>query len=82
MYIPIHSFPYKLSWNIEISLCYSAGPCQLSILYTVVCICQFYSPSLSLPYAVSPLVTMKKIPFLFFPLVVISLINCALLGFK
>ena len=34
------SFHYRLSQDIEYcSLCYTAGPCCLSILYTVVCIC-------------------------------------------
>ena len=33
-------FPYRLLQNIEYSpLCYTVGPCFLSILYTVVCIC-------------------------------------------
>ena len=33
-------FPYRLLQNIEYSsLCYSVGPCWLSILYIAVCIC-------------------------------------------
>lgn len=33
-------FLYSLSENIEYSyLCYTVGPCWLSILYLVVCIC-------------------------------------------
>ena len=33
-------FPYRLLQNIEYSpLCYTVGPCCLSILYIVVCIC-------------------------------------------
>ena len=33
-------FPYRLLQNIEYgSLCYTVGPCWLSILYIVVCIC-------------------------------------------
>ena len=33
-------FHYKLLQDIEYSsLCYTVGPCFLSILYTVVCIC-------------------------------------------
>ena len=44
MYTYIHSFldsiPYRLLQNIEYSsLCYTVGPCFLSILYIVVCIC-------------------------------------------
>ena len=31
------------------SLCYTIGPCWLSILYIVVCICQSQTPNLSLP---------------------------------
>ena len=43
-------FPCKLSQNIEqSSLCYTVGPCWLSILCIVVCICQSQSPNLSLP---------------------------------
>ena len=35
-------FPYRLLQNIEYSLlCYTVGPCWLSILYIVVCI--YYS---------------------------------------
>ena len=33
-------FPYKLLQNVEYSsLCYTIGPCWLSILYIVVCLC-------------------------------------------
>ena len=33
-------FPFRLLQNIEqSSLCYTVGPCWLSILYIVVCIC-------------------------------------------
>ena len=47
-YIYIYFFqillPYKLSQNIErSSLCDTVGPCWLSILYIVVCICLFFS---------------------------------------
>ena len=32
--------PYRLLQNIEyVSLCYTVGPCWLSILYIVACIC-------------------------------------------
>ena len=45
-------FPYRLLQSIEqSSLCYQ-GSYQLSILYTVVCICQCQSPSLSLPTSI------------------------------
>ena len=40
---------YRSLQSIEqSSLCYTAGPYYFSILYIVVCICQFQSPSLSL----------------------------------
>ena len=43
-------FPFKLLQNIkQSSLCYTIGPCWLSILYTVVCICQSQTPNLPLP---------------------------------
>ena len=33
-------FPYGLLWNIEYTfLCYTVGPCSLSILHIIVCIC-------------------------------------------
>ena len=42
-------FPYRPLQSIESSsLCYRVDPYQLSVLYTVVCICQFQSPNLSL----------------------------------
>ena len=35
-------FPYRLLQNIEYSsLCYIVGSCWLSILYIVVCICEY-----------------------------------------
>ena len=41
-------FPYRLLQNIEYSsLCYTVGPCWLSILYIVVCICSSQAPNLS-----------------------------------
>ena len=45
-------FPYRPVQSTEYSsLHYTAGPYQyLSILYIVVCICQFQSPNLSLPH--------------------------------
>lgn len=34
------SFPYRLLQDPEYgSLCYTASPCILSLLYTVICIC-------------------------------------------
>ena len=43
-------FLHRLLQNIEYSsLCYTVGPCWLSILYTVVCVCSSQSPNLSLP---------------------------------
>ena len=43
-------FPYSLLQNVEYSfLCYTVGPCWLSILCIVVCICQFQTPNLSTP---------------------------------
>ena len=43
-------FLYSPLQNIDkISLCYIVGTYQLSILYIVVCICQFLSTNLSLP---------------------------------
>ena len=56
LYIYIHIyilfqilFHYRL-WQITeySSLCYTVGPCCLSILYIVVCICQSQTPDLSL----------------------------------
>ena len=46
-YIPVCY--YKIL-SVVSSLCYSVGPCWLSILYTVVCICQSQTPNLSLCY--------------------------------
>ena len=43
-------FPFKLLQNIEpSSLCYTVGPCWLSILNIVVCTSQSQTPNLSLP---------------------------------
>ena len=43
-------FHYGLLQDIEYSsLCYTVGPCCLSVLYTVVCICSSQTPNLSLP---------------------------------
>ena len=42
----------------RVPLCYIAGPCWLSILYMVVCICQSQTPNLSPPH-VFPLVTVS-----------------------
>ena len=56
VYIPFSdSFPYKLLQDIKcISLCYTVGPCWLSILYIVVCTCQSQTPQLSLPPTLPP----------------------------
>ena len=44
--IPSH---YGLLQDIEYSsLCYTVGPCYLSILLIVVCICQSQTPNLSI----------------------------------
>ena len=43
-------FPYRSLQDIEYSsLCYTVGPCCLSILYIVVCICQSKTPNLYFP---------------------------------
>ena len=43
-------FPFRLLQNTEQSaLCYTVGPCWLSILNIVVCTCQSQTPKLSLP---------------------------------
>ena len=43
IYIPFHIlFHFGLSWDIEYSsLCYTVGPCCLSILYMYVCVCVY-----------------------------------------
>ena len=47
-----------LSQDIEYSsLCYTAGPCCLSILYIVICICSSQIPNSSLPNSPSLLAT-------------------------
>ena len=50
IYIFFHiPFPYRSLQNIEYSsLCCTVGPCWLSILYIVVCICESQTPDLSL----------------------------------
>ena len=54
-------FPFGLLHNFEqSSLCYTVGPCWLSILNTAVCTCQFQTPRLSLPPHPSPLVTISS----------------------
>ena len=51
-------FHYGLSQDTEYSsLCYTVGPCGLSILYVIVCIYQPQTPSPSLPHPASPLAT-------------------------
>ena len=53
-------FPFGLLQNTEqSSLCYTVGPCWLSILNIVVCIWQSQTPSLSLPSHLSPSVTIS-----------------------
>ena len=53
-------FPYGLLQNIGQSyLCFIAGPCWPVILYASVCICQSQTPTPSLPFHLSPLVTVK-----------------------
>ena len=48
-------FPYRLLQSIEYSsLCYTVGPCWLSILHILVCICQSQPPNSSLPFIFSP----------------------------
>ena len=43
-------FLFRLLHNIEqSSLCSTVGPCWLSILYIVVCVCSSQTPDLSLP---------------------------------
>ena len=43
-------FPFRLLQNVEqSSLCYTVGPCWLSMLNITVCTCQSQTPSLSLP---------------------------------
>ena len=55
-------FHYGLSQDIESSsLCYTVGPCCLSILYILVCICYSQTPNLSLFYPSSPLATTSLI---------------------
>ena len=45
-------FHYGLAQDIECSpLCYTVGPCYLSILYTLVCICSPHSPNPPLPHS-------------------------------
>lgn len=55
-------FHYRLLQDIEYSsLCYTVGPCCVSILYMVVCICHFQTSNLSLlPHPqLSPLVILS-----------------------
>ena len=49
-------FPYRPLQSIEQNfLCYTVGPCQLSVLYIVVCICQFSSVAQSCPTLCNPM---------------------------
>ena len=51
---------YGLLQDIEYSsLCCTVGPCCVSILYIVVCICQSPAPNLFPPHPYSPLVTIS-----------------------
>ena len=46
--------PFRLLENIEqCSLCYTVGPCWLSVLNMAVCTCQSQTPNLSLPCPLS-----------------------------
>ena len=61
------SFSYSLSENVEYSsLCYTVGPCCLSILYVTACICQSQAPNPSLlhPLATTGLFSMSVSLFL------------------
>ena len=54
-------FPLKLLQNIEQScLCFTTGPCWLSILNMAVCTCQFQTPSLSIPPFFLSLITINS----------------------
>ena len=56
------SFPIQSLHSTEqISLCYTVGPCCLSILYIVVCICQSQPPNLSLLPHIFPLVNINSV---------------------
>ena len=58
VHIFLDYFPYRLLQDIEYSsLCSTISLCCLSVLYTVVCICQSHS-HLSIPHSLPPLVTM------------------------
>ena len=52
IYILFHTlFHYGLSQDIEYSSpCYTIGPCCLSVLYKILCICQSQTPNPSLPH--------------------------------
>ena len=53
-------FPFRLLHNMEqSSLCYTVGPCWLSILNIIACIYQSQTPNLSLPPTFPPLVTIN-----------------------
>ena len=48
-------FPFRLLQSTEqSSLCYTVGPCWLSILNIAMCTCQSQTPNLSLPSPFSP----------------------------
>ena len=54
-------FPFRLLQNTEqSSLCYTVGPCWLSILNIAVCTCQSQTANLSPPPNPSPLVTIRR----------------------
>ena len=48
-------FPFRLLQNIEqSSLCYTVGPCWLSVLNIAIFTCQSHTPNLSLPTTLLP----------------------------
>ena len=59
IYILFHIlFRYGLSQDIEYSsLCYTVGPCCLSVLYITACVCSSHTPSPFFPQPPSPLAT-------------------------
>ena len=49
-----NSFPFRLLHNIEQrALCYTVGPCWVSLLNIVVCTCQSQTSNLSLPHPIT-----------------------------
>ena len=65
MYIPFHILHHGFLQNTECcSLGYMVGPCCVSVLRILVCICQSQTPNPSLPHTPSLLATTSWIPFL------------------